>query len=336
MNRLAAAAAITLIGSVGAYSQVLSLEGFQSSFEGFAGDLAGALAVNSTIGSNWSDAYIGHFPNFGVGATVGAAFVNVDSASSLFDAMGATELPSALKTLGIPIPAVVATAKIGIPFLPIDVGIKGGYIPSSVGENLKSSTGVSLDYKNIGLQVRYALVKQNLLLPNVSIGASYNHQEGSIIAPSKIGPQTFNVTTDQGATSISASDPELALGWTSNVFNFTLQVSKQLLFIVPYAGAGYTVGKSSVTGGVSSKMSSNYSSPTYGDGITGLNSFLSSNGGPELTDQGFTYSASSSDPVLRVYGGLSLRIIVLDIDTQVMYVPDTKALGLSATARIQL
>ena len=45
----------------------------------------------------------------------------------------------------------------------------------------------------------------------------------------------------------------LALGWTSNTFDFTAQVSKLLLFIVPYVGAGYTIGNSSVTGGLDSK-----------------------------------------------------------------------------------
>ncbi len=329
MKRSIAALAIALLVSAAAYSQV-SLEGFQSAFDSFTGDMAGSLAVNSTIGSNWSDAYVGKFPHFGVGATVGAAFMNADGATSLFSAMGA-ELPSVLDKLGVPIPAALATLKIGIPFLPIDVGLKGGYIPPSVGKELESSTGVSAGYTNVGIQVRYALVKQNILLPNVSIGASYNYQKGSIKAPSGIGSQSFDVTTDQGTRTITASDPQLALGWTSNTVDFTAQVSKQLLFIVPYAGAGFTVGKSNVTGGVSSTMST-----SYVGGISALNQWLSENDGPELTDQGFTYSAAATDPVFRLYGGLSLRIIVLDIDTQVMYVPATKALGLSATARVQI
>ncbi len=329
MKRSLAIAAIALTVAATAYTQ--TLEGFQTAFSNFTGAMADSLALNSTIGSNWSDAYVGKFPHLGVGATVGSAFIKADSATSLFDSIAPGSLPSELKSLGIPLPAAVATFKIGLPFIPLDIGVKGGFIPTSVGENLKTSTGVAVDYTNFGLQVRYALVKQNLLLPNVSIGASYNYLKGSISAPTNIGAKSFTVATDQGSTTITASDPALALGWTSNTVDFTAQVSKLLLFVVPYAGLGYTVGSSSVTGGVSSTMITNYPG-----GISALNSQLASIGGPEIDDQGFTYTGKSSTPVLRLYGGLSLRIIVLDIDTQVIYVPATKALGASVTARVQL
>jgi hypothetical protein len=336
MKRSIAILAIAVIATVGVTSQ--TLEDFQTAFQGFTSDLAGSLAVNSTIGSNWSDAYVGGFPHFGAGIAVGAAFASSESAKPLFTAMNAS-LPSALDGLGVPIPAAVLTLKLGIPFLPFDVGVKGGYIPPEVGEKLTSSTGVSADYSNVGIQLRYALLKQNLIMPNLSIGASYNFQKGSIKAPTGLAPQTYTVVSDEvgGTSNIDVTSPELSLAWTSNTVDFTAQVSKQLLFLVPYAGVGYTIGKSSVKGGVSATTSSSYvSSGTYGTGLTGLNAFFADNGGPTISDQGFTYSADANDPVLRLYGGLSFKIILLDFDTQVMYVPTTKALGLSATTRVQL
>jgi hypothetical protein len=333
MKRSIAVAAIALTIAFGVYSQ--SLDTFKTAFEGFAGDMAGTLTVNSTIGSNWSDAYVGAFPHFGVGVAAGAAFISPDTSKTLFDAMGAS-MPSALSKVGIPIPAAVATLKIGLPFLPMDVGIKGGYISPSVGKSLMGSSGGSVDYTNFGIQLRYALVKQSLVLPNVSIGASYNYQKGSVSAPSGLGSQTFNVQTDKGTTDITASDPAVALGWTSNTVDFTAQVSKKFLFIVPYLGTGLTVGKSSVTGGVSSTLSSTYSSGTYGSGITGLNNYFAANGGPTISDQGFTYSADKTGPIFRIYGGLSFRIIIIDIDAQAMYVPAGKAFGASLTGRVQI
>ena len=335
MKRFFAIAIIALTAAGSIHSQ--TLEDFQTAFTDFTGKMAGSLAANSTIGSNWSDAYIGKFPHFGAGVTVGAAFISADGVTPLINAMGASALPPALKSLGVPIPAAVVTLKLGIPFLPLDIGIKGGYIPQSLGNSLQSSTGASVNYANVGIQLRYAILRQNLLLPNISVGASYNYMQGSITAPTAIGAKNFTVATDQGLTTITASDPALALGWTSHTFDFTTQVSKQFLFLVPYLGAGYTFGTSSVTGGVTSTMSApGYNSPTYGSGISGLNSFFASNGGPTINDQGFTYTATSTTPVLRVYGGLSFRIILVDIDTQVMYVPVTKGLGFSATARVQL
>jgi hypothetical protein len=328
MRKFIAIAAVILLAVSGAFAQV-NLSDFQSAFEGFAADMAGTLAVNSTIGSNWSDAYIGGFPHFGVGATVGAAFASADSAKTLFEATGGS-LPSEFDKLGVPIPAAVLTAKIGIPFLPIDVGVKGGFIPPSVGEALNKSSGMTVDYKNFGIQARYAIIKQNIALPNVSVGVAYNYQAGSIKAPSGIGSQTFNVATDQGATTISASDPKVSLDWTSNIFDFTLQVSKKFLFIIPYAGAGLSVGKSTVEGGVASAVTTSYTG-----GVDALNSWFEANGGPSIEDQGFTYSAEATKPAFRLYGGFSLRILV-DLDLQAMYVPATKSLGASATLRFQL
>jgi hypothetical protein len=320
MKRSVALLAVALTVAAGAYSQ--SLASFQSALSGFAGDMAGSLAVNSTIGSDWSDAYVGGFPHFGAGISAGAAFTSADGAKPLFDALGAS-LPSALDSLGVPIPAAVATFKIGLPFLPLDVGVKGGYMPAAAGKAFKALTGVTTDYTNIGIQVRYGLLKQNILLPNVSIGAAYNYQKGSLKAPTGIPSQSLD---DGLGNSITMSSPELSLGWTSSTVDFTAQVSKQLLFLVPYLGAGYTVGKSTVTGGLDSNVS--------GD-VAEIQDYLEANGG-SLSSTGFSYTADASDPVFRLYGGLSFRIILIDIDTQVMYVPTTKALGFSATTRVQL
>jgi len=327
MKRSIALVAIALTTAASAYSQA-TLQGFQNAFSSFTGDMASSLAVNSTIGSNWSDAYVGGFPHFGVGIASGAAFTAADGVKPLFDALGQT-LPSGLDKLGLPFPAIGATFKIGLPFLPLDIGIKGGYIPPSVGASLKSLTGVTLDYKNIGIQLRYALVKQNILFPNVSIGAAYNYQQGSVKAPTGIPSQSLSYL----AYNVTLASPDLNLGWTSNTFDFTAQVSKLLLFIVPYAGLGYSVGSSTVTGGLDSTITTNY--PT---GLAGLASYIQSLGGtaPDFGATGFAYSSTSTTPVFRLYGGFSLRIIILDFDTQVMYVPSTKALGASLTTRVQL
>ena len=50
MKRFIAIAIIALTFAGGIYSQ--TLEGFQTAFTAFTGDMASSLAVNSTIGSN--------------------------------------------------------------------------------------------------------------------------------------------------------------------------------------------------------------------------------------------------------------------------------------------
>jgi hypothetical protein len=48
--------AFMIVAAVSAYSQV-NIGDFESSFEDFATDMAGSLAVDSAPGNHWSDAY---------------------------------------------------------------------------------------------------------------------------------------------------------------------------------------------------------------------------------------------------------------------------------------
>jgi hypothetical protein len=55
-----------------------------------------------------------------------------------------------------------------------------------------------------------------------------------------------------------------------------------------------------------------------------------------ISADGILFSAENSDPVLRVYGGVSLEILVIKLDAMVTYVPASKSLGASAMLRFQL
>lgn len=330
---MAAVAVATLAGA----SWGQSFAAFESAFGGFADRMAASLAVNSTIGETWSDAYVGGFPHFGAGIGVGTAFTGVDSASPLFAALGQTA-PAGLDRYGVPIPAIVAGVKLGLPFLGMDVGLKGGMISPEMASKLEAAYGVSAEYKNLGVQLRYALVKQTFLLPDLSLGLGLNYQQGRIRSSLGVGSKTLIDAEDIGSHTwtVTATDPMLDLGWESTTVDASLQVSKTLLFVLtPYAGLGYTVGKSRVTGGVASDL-------IFDDGVGGgdyseLAADFASAGGtaPSLSATGFSYTANSTDPVLRVYGGVSLNVLVV-LDLQLMYIPSTKNLGASVMARLQL
>lgn len=309
---------------------------FESAFAGFADQMAASLAVNSTVGQTWSDAYIGDFPHFGAGLNVGAAFTGAGTASPMFAALGKTA-PAELDKFGVPIPALVASLKLGLPFLGMDIGLKGGIIPPSIADTLESSYGVSAEYKNLGVQLRLALVKQTAILPNLSLGLGLNYQQGRIQSSLGVGTtQIISNETINGHTwDVSATDPLLDLGWESTTVDGTLQVSKTLLsFLTPYAGIGYTMGKSTVTGGVASALS--FQRDSGASDYSTLASDFAAMGGtaPALSATGFSYSSDSTSPVFRVYGGLSLHVFIL-VDLQVMYVPATQNLGASVMARLQ-
>jgi hypothetical protein len=314
-----------------------SLDTFKNAFTAFSGEMAASLAVNSTVGETWSDAYVGGFPHLGVGLSAGAVCTGAGTATPLVSALGQSA-PEALDRFGIPIPTAVASLKIGLPFLPMDIGVKGGVITSDMASKLKAATGVAAEYKNVGVQLRYALVKETLLLPDVSLGVGFNYQEGGVRTSLGSGDKDVvkNETINGHAWTVTAKDPDLDLGWKSTTFDGTVQVSKTLLAILtPYVGAGYTMGTSTVTGGVYSTMK--YTRDGGASDYSTLSSDITAMGGtpPALSDTGFSYGATSATPVFRVYGGFSLNILLV-LDAQVMYIPATKNLGASVMTRIQL
>lgn len=301
-----------------------SFEQFKTAFVDFSDALAGTLNLNSTIGNTWSDGWIGGFPHFGAGLALGSTFAGKDASQALVSAIGQT-LPSELENLGVPIPAVAATAKIGLPFLPVDVGLKAGIIPQSVGDKLEGLYGVKTEYKNVGISLRGALVKEKLILPEISLGVSGNYLTGKVSAP--VGSDQ-ELTIPTSGNPVIFNQPMLDLEWTTKTLDFTAQVSKKILLILtPYIGAGYTIGTSDVSGGLTATVDD---SALVASDYTWL-----SDNGIVLSDQGFLYSTTSKDPTFRIYGGLSLNILVA-LDLQMMYVPATKNLGGSLTARIQL
>ena len=326
-----------ILSLVAGASWAQSFDQFQSAFQTFSGQMASSLAVNSTIGLTWSDASLGSFPHFGAGLNAGAAFTGKDTASPLFEALGKTA-PSELDQFGIPIPAVVASAKIGLPFLGMDIGVKGGIIWPELADSLRSTSGVSAEYKNLGAQIRLPILRDEGFIPAVSLGFGASYQQGRIQASIGTGDTTIidGETIGAHTWTVTATDPLLDLGWESMIYDGSLQISKRLFgFLTPYAGVGYSFGKSTVTGGVASDL-------TFDDGVGGgsyeeLAADFAAMGGtaPALSATGFTYTTANTDPVLRLYGGLSVKLIVV-LDLGVMYVPASGNFGASAMLRFQL
>ncbi|TFG81653.1 MAG: hypothetical protein E4H20_09375 [Spirochaetales bacterium] len=326
--------ALMVMMAAGAWAQ--DLGDFQTGFQAFAVDMSATLSYNATVGNNWSDAYIGQFPRFGVGLALGVTAVPADSLKGLFDEMGIA-VPDALKKFGLPIPAAALSAKIGGLILPFDFGIKAMVLPPAATEAL-SSSGIAADYKLFGANVRVGLVKEGLLFPDVSFGAGYNRLTGSVLMPLGVSTQSFTFD-DEFATShvLAVTDPDLNMLWTTDSFDFTLQVSKKILFIRPYAGAGLSVGKSTVDGGVKASMT--YDTNTMNQAQIDQMILDLANTGitvPALSVDGFLFTAENSDPVLRVYGGVSFDLLILSLDLQATIVPATKSLGANAMIRIQL
>jgi len=311
------------------------LEAFQEGFENFADALAPTLSYNATIGNNWSDAYIGNFPHFGIGLAVGATTVPAPDLDLLFVAMNIA-MPAELENIGLPIPAAALSAKLGGFILPFDIGLKAMVLPDSL-KNTLSEAGLIADYTLFGGNVRYAVLKENLIMPDVSIGAGYNRLSGSIGMTLDTEVPSFTFYDGSTDRTIAATNPELAIDWTTDSYDLTLQVSKNFLFIRPYAGAGYSFGKSTVSGGLKSDVTYD-GSPITQDQLDDINATLVAAGSTEvpLSATGILFGKESTDPALRIYGGVSMSLLIVHFDFSVSYVPLTSSLGASAMVLVKL
>ena len=210
------------------------LDEFKGSLKNFLADINLSLPDSTVSGVTWSDAYIGQLvsvpPHFGAGLALGVSRFRVSG------------LKESLKVVGqnLPIdelvfPTLALEGRIGGFILPFDIGVRFGFLPKV------ELQGIGLDYLHYGADIRYALLKQNILLPNISLGLGYYGTSGNI----------FYQFTLKQLTGISFpeadKDEKLAIHFNTNIIDGRLQVSKSFLIVTPYAGFGlsYSITDSS-------------------------------------------------------------------------------------------
>lgn len=374
------------------------LKSITDAFGGFAGSVASALPMASTVGLQWSDAYIGNLPHLGVGVAVGFAslpFADMQTALSSFLPEGENpidELAPMLDQLGplgdmigFPFPAAAVDLRLGGIILPFDIGFKIGFIPDQVYGLIGDATNGlltanTLDYFIIGGDIRYALVKEPKgfsLIPDIMIGGGYNYYRGKfafpmpdlvidttipIPDPTTIGLDKTMTTNDWRITNAD-SEPAIGFGWESHVIDVKAQISKKILLLfTPYIGAGASYSRSKAGGGLYSAMTvekegqpSSFADlnaeiegvkeavDDFGDeaskipGSEGFTEELEQLADIEIptTNDGFLVNKWVNGWGFRAFGGLSINIWVLKIDTSVMYDIIGKSLGAQVGVRLQ-
>ena len=327
---------ILMIGSTGAFAQGVDIATMQDSFSTFSDDVAASLPFASTIGLNWSDATVRNFPHFGVGLTTGFVMIPAEAFTDLADSMGfGADLPSEItdSSLGVPLPGYTLEGRIGGFFLPFDIGVKFGFIPPE----LLADMPVAVDYTLAGFDIRTPILKQNVLLPSISLGVGYNYLRSGVETALSTGMgESIDLSTLDGSLgTLTFTEPTARFQMDSNVIDVKLQVSKTLLIITPYVGAGYAYGWSNAGGGVTGSVLYD-DSPITPTQITAIeDAFDAANyDAPDLSTDGFLVSAASDGGSFRAYGGISVNLFILKLDLNAMYNLSTQSLGASANVRL--
>ena len=288
-KRLCLILAFMLIFSL-AFSQAeVALDVFRDGLHAFLDDINLSLPDSTLSGVTWSDAYIGQFigvpPHFGVGLATGVSRFRVGGLAKTLDLVG-----SDLPVNELVFPTIALEGRIGGFILPFDIGLRFGFLPEV---QIKD---IGLKYLHYGADIRYALLKQNLVLPNISLALGYYGTSGAlfyVFNPAEIAKVDGLISTD---------DETLSIDFQTNVIDGRLQVSKSFFIVTPYAGFGLSYD------------------------ITD-SSYKLINEKDTASEKGWQY---------RAFGGLSFNIAVVKIDLSGMYNFKSENWGANLGLRVQL
>ncbi|TVQ27247.1 MAG: hypothetical protein EA383_03095 [Spirochaetaceae bacterium] len=340
-----------LIAALGAGTAVADpfsdFDAFTEGFQSFGEELAGALPHNTTIGQQWADAHIGQLlgfpPRFGLGVSFGVTTVPQAAFDSAFAQLGLesqdllSQLPESMQGTGLPLPGYTIDARVGGIILPFDVGVKIGVLEDADLGDLE------LNYLLVGGDIRYRVLREGILLPKVSVGLGVNYSSFRLGVPGVLGDdvEIANVPTGPSTSAeLSFSDPNLFLEWETTVFDFTAQASKRLLIFQPFAGVGLSYSTSSVGGGVASQLlvdGTEWDDLSSTDRQQIQDALAASDQGEfNITGNEFGFLATQ-DGVFntRVFGGLGLRLFMLNLDLGASYEFGSGSLGAQIGTRIQ-
>ena len=308
--------AILLFICISFYGFALDLSELQESVTGFSQSMAESLPFNSTIGLNWSDAWVGKLipsvpPHFGVGLSLGITTLDIGAISSLADKFDFTLPDMPFEIDRFILPAYTAEARLGGLFLPFDVGVKFGYLPDA---DFLFDT-ISIDYMLVGADIRYAIVEGNVILPKISLALGLNYLRGGI------GLNGPDMSIDHSNGSIDIESPRVSLEWHTYTLDVRAQISKSFVIITPYVGVGASYGRSSAGYSLDANITGDLN--LEDESITIISTGMSS----MIETDGITY---------RAFGGFSLNLALLKIDLTGQYSFKDGNYGASLGFRIQL
>jgi len=301
------------------------LSDLQKHVDTFSEKISRVLPFNSTIGLNWSDAYIGQLlskpPRFGVGFSAGATTMDIKFINELLKEFGTNEVHiPLLERFGFPIPAYTVEGRIGGFVLPFDIGVKIGYLP---GLNIFD---MKLDYLLVGADFRYALIDSKLFPLKLSVGVGYNYLSGGISRD--IPGQSFSFNS----YGITAGSSNLGFLWGTSTVELKVQVSYPVFFITPYAG----VGASYAWTHAGYKVDSDSDLAISGGALDQFIKDVEKDLGINASKNGFESIVNNANFNIRAFGGLSFNMAVVRLDLTAMYNILGGNFGASLGLRFQL
>jgi hypothetical protein len=191
-------------------------ENIESGLDDFTFSLIKTAPSTVSHQNMWASAYIGQLlslpPHVGGGVSVGMAQLKTDGLATVLKEMG---INYDVKNLFLP--TLTFDARIGGLLIPFDLGVHGMMIKNPLEFNVQESL-FSIDYGTVGADIRFPIIKEEGIKPNLSIGAGYAYSKGNA-----------GISVQDGLANVSA-------GYESQILQATVQLSKKILIVEPFVG----------------------------------------------------------------------------------------------------
>ncbi len=226
-----------LVFVVAAASLSAQSNAFQGYLSGFLEDMNKNLPDSALAASTWSDGYIGQFlplpPHFGVGLATGFSRFPVTALNNAFSQAGEIlDISGAMGSGYLPLINPAIEVRVGGFALPFDLGFRFSMLPTN------TLYDVELKYTSVALDLRYAIIQENLTLPEFVVGIGWYFISGGI---------GYEFSSSALELLGMSGDQRLGIDFNTNVFELRAQVSKSFLIFTPYLGITgyYALSKSS-------------------------------------------------------------------------------------------
>ncbi len=207
---------VMLMSCTFVFSQIPDTSKINSEAKQFMSDFTASMLNATTTQNVYADAFIGKLfpaapPHFAVGLNSSIAELKLDNLDNVND-----ELNLGLNIdKNVVLPFFTFDAKIGGIFFPFDLGLSISKTP------VMDFYGVKLDYFTVGTDLRWAIIEENIVKPNLSVGIAYYYSSANISGKNSIG--SINYESEMQVLSLSA------------------QISKKFVFITPFIGARFAM-----------------------------------------------------------------------------------------------
>lgn len=347
MNKFGKIIIIFLFVIIYAVSPVFSqnLDTLKRNANTFSENMAKALPFYSTMGLNWSDAYIGKItdspPHFGVGVSAGAVTMDFASMKTLLSAFN-IDLPFGdagfFENLGFPLPGYAAEARIGGAVLPFDVGLKFSYLPPSLLDNFLSDSDFGFKNMLIGADIRYAIATSKVLPVKFSAGLGFNYLQGGLTSALPSRSFSFNYQ-NKNYNLNSGGDSDLGVEWRTTSVELKTQVSLPYKIITPYLGAGVIYAWSQAGYKVTSSglsITDSNGNAISGNEKTEIEELLRHDYLSGLSGTGFETINKHNGLNVRAFAGMSFNLAYVRLDLTGMYEFIGQNFGATIGIRFQL